>query len=426
MTRAIMRPVRTLRGSARPLTELYDVALLDLDGVVYVGPDAVPGAPEALASAREHGMRLAFVTNNAARPPHVVADHLTELGIVARADEVITSAQAAARYLADRLPGGARVLVVGTTGLEQALRERGLLPVHDATGQVDAVVQGYSPDLNWQLLAEGAVAINRGVLWVATNLDPTVPSPRGPLPGNGSLVAALRHATGAEPIATGKPDPTMHRESLLRSEARRPLVVGDRLDTDIEGANAVGCDSLLVFSGVTTAADLLAAPAALRPTYLAQDVRGLLVAHPAPRSDDRMATCGRWRAVMTSATTYAVHLELSCVDTGPGEAEAPDDGGKARAGGAGPVDSDDLDALRALCAAAWSAADEPSGATVGRTDQRRSHRPGGAARQVATGSGGRLGDAAAREITVSAVAAGSAESAGEAAVDALAHLGLGG
>ncbi len=327
-----MRPVHSyLRGAARPLTGLYDVALLDLDGVVYLGPEPVPGVPSALRAAREAGMRLAFVTNNAARPPHVVADHLTELGIEAKPGEVVTSAQAAARYLADRLPGGARVLVVGADGLEQALRERGLVPVADALGQVDAVVQGYSPDMNWHLLAEGAVAINRGVPWVATNLDPTVPSPRGRLPGNGSLVAALRHATGKEPIATGKPDPAMHRESLLRSEAKRPIVVGDRLDTDIEGANAVGCPSLLVFSGVTDPAELLAAPRDERPTYLADDVGGLLVTHPEIELSSAGAACGGWQAELTARGDSRRVLLRATPDAGAG-----------------------LDALRALCAAAWS------------------------------------------------------------------------
>jgi glycerol-1-phosphatase len=328
-----MRPVpSTLRGSDRPLTDLYDVALLDLDGVVYIGRDAVPGAPEALQSAREHGMRLAFVTNNAARPPGVVAEHLTEIGVPAEPAEVVTSAQAAARYLADRLEGGAHVLVVGASGLHEALRERGLVPVNEASERVQAVVQGYSPDLNWDMLAEGAVAINRGVLWVATNGDPTVPSSRGPLPGNGSLVAALRYATKATPVVTGKPDPTMHRESVLRSKAERPIVVGDRLDTDIEGANAVGCPSLLVLSGVTSAADLLLADAALRPTYLAADVSGLLSSHPEPVAVDGAVRCGAWVATRPRSGKIA----LSRVD------------GTDRVGG-----TDGLDPLRALCAAAW-------------------------------------------------------------------------
>jgi HAD superfamily hydrolase (TIGR01450 family) len=329
-----MRPVRAnLGGCARPPAEEYDVALLDLDGVVYIGQQAVPGAAEALAEARALGMRLAFVTNNAARPPADVARHLTELGVAAEPAEVVTSSQAAAPYLAERLPAGAAVLVVGTTGWEEALRERGLVPVWTADDEVAAVVQGYSPELSWKQLAEGAVAINRGVPWVATNLDPTVPSPRGRLPGNGSLVAALRHATGAEPIATGKPDPTMHRESVQRSGAEHPIVVGDRLDTDIEGANAVGCASMLVLSGVTSPAELLGARAELRPTYLAADLSGLLTPHPEPQLDSGAAVCGRWRA-----SEGPDGLTLERVDAGDG------------------ASTDELDALRALCAAAWSAA----------------------------------------------------------------------
>ena len=329
----------TLHGTTSPLTDLHDVALLDLDGVVYVGPDVVPGAAEALATARERGMRLAFVTNNAARPPHVVADHLNDLGVAAKVSEIVTSAQAAARYLADRLPGAAQVLVIGTTGLTEALRERGLVPVDDARGQVDAVVQGYSPDLTWALFAEGAIAVNRGVLWVATNTDRTIPSPRGPLPGNGAFVFAMRHATGREPVVTGKPDPTMHRESLIRSEAERPIVVGDRLDTDIEGANAVGCASLLVLSGVTTARELIDAPPAQRPTYLARDVAGLLAPHPEPVDDDSGWRVRGWRAHRDGDTLRLASAADGAVDEGDGD---------------GAVDDGALDALRALCAAAWA------------------------------------------------------------------------
>ena len=251
VTRARGDSVPFLKPSERALMHLHDVAMLDLDGVVYVGAGAVPAAPLALAAAREAGMRLAFVTNNAARPPAAVVAHLVELGIPAVVEEVITSAQTAAHYLARQLPPGSPVLVIGTTGLVEALQERGLTPVFSAEDQPLAVVQGYSPELSWRQLAEGMVAIRQGAQWVATNLDATVPSPRGPLPGNGSLVAALRHATGIEPFATGKPDPTMHAETVERTRAQRPIVVGDRLDTDIEGATRVGCASLLVLSGVT-------------------------------------------------------------------------------------------------------------------------------------------------------------------------------
>lgn len=338
-----------LSASTGPLCDDHDVALLDLDGVVYVGPDAVPGVPEALGKTRAAGMQLAFVTNNAARPPDRVADHLSELGIAAQADEVITSAQAAARYLAERLPSGAQVLVVGTTGIEVALRERGLSPVDRDGDDVAAVVQGYSPTVDWALLAEGSVAIRRGVPWVATNVDPTVPSPRGPLPGNGSLVMALRTATGVVPVVTGKPDPTMHRETLIRTGAKSPIVVGDRLDTDIEGANAVGCPSLLVFSGVTTVGDLLDAPMALRPTYVGADAGALLVAHPSPRSDAGAVTCGAWRV---SAGDGGIELSRPDGDGRDSGSDGPDHGGDRT----GPFDGDALNAVRALAAAAWSAA----------------------------------------------------------------------
>jgi glycerol-1-phosphatase len=322
----------SLRGCTGVLAEHYDVALLDLDGVVYVGEAAVPGAVSALAAARRHGMRLAFVTNNAARPPQRVAAHLRELGIPAEVDEVITSAQAAAHYLADRLPAGAPVLILGAEGLVDAVAERGLTPVHSADDDPAAVVQGYSPDMNWRLLAEGAVAIQRGASWVATNLDPTLPSPRGPLPGNGSLVAALRLATGASPVSTGKPDPTMHRETVERSGAQSPLIVGDRLDTDVQGATAVGCDSLLVLSGVTTPPMLLHAPPEQRPDYIATDVAGLLVPHPQVELRDGQARCGAWLATI-------------------------DDDRIRLAGSASGGSEDDLDALRALCVCSWAGSD---------------------------------------------------------------------
>jgi glycerol 3-phosphatase-2 len=333
--------VVTLASTIEPLAATYDVALLDLDGVVYLGQYAVAGAPEALRAARRLGMRLEFVTNNAARPPSAVAEHLTALGIPASTAEIVNSAQAAAHYLADQLPAGANVLVIGTVGLEEALAERGLTPVFSAEDQPAAVVQGYSPELTWAQLAEGAVAIQHGVPWVATNGDPTVPSRRGPLPGNGSMVAALRYATGATPVVTGKPDPTMHRESLQRSAAQNPLVVGDRLDTDIEGANAADCPSLLVLTGVTTPAELIDAPGQLRPTYVARDLSGLLVPHAAPTMDSGAAACGRWAATNSGPGGLRLTTTNSTSDI---------------------RESDEVDALRALCALAWTLAEGRDGA----------------------------------------------------------------
>jgi HAD superfamily hydrolase (TIGR01450 family) len=331
-------------GSDQPLATRYDVALLDLDGVVYLGEQPIARAPQALAEARQAGMRLAFVTNNASRTPDKVAELLHRVGVPAAAEEVVTSAQAAAHYLADRLPAGARVLVLGTTGLIDALVERGLTPVFSAEDQPAAVVQGFFPALDWQVLAEGAVAIGRGVPWLATNLDATVPSPRGPLPGNGSMVMALRHATGRTPAATGKPDPAMHAESVERSQARHPIVVGDRLDTDIEGARRAGCDSLLVLTGVTDAATLLGAPELHRPDYLGRDVSALLHGHPEVTGTEELLTCGS-----ASVRVAGADLQLS--------AHPP----KGEGAGTG---EDGLDGLRALAVASWRLLD--AGSAVGR------------------------------------------------------------
>ncbi|GED87832.1 HAD-IIA family hydrolase [Streptomyces sp. 6-11-2] len=315
-------------GSAQALSEAYDTALLDLDGVVYAGGHAIAHAVDSLGTARAGGMHLAYVTNNALRTPAAVAAHLTELGIRAEAADVVTSAQAVARLIADQVPQGARVLVIGGEGLRTALRERGLEPVESADDDPAAVVQGYGgPELAWGRFAEACYAIARGVPWFASNTDLTIPGARGIAPGNGAAVEVVRIATGAEPQVAGKPLPPMHRETILRTGAERPLVVGDRLDTDIEGAFNGGVDSLLVLTGVTDGAKLLAAPPRHRPTYVDADLRGLLTGQPEITREGDGFRCGGWTA------TADTGLELN----GDGEA---------------------LDGLRALCAVAWTAGGE--------------------------------------------------------------------
>jgi HAD superfamily hydrolase (TIGR01450 family) len=317
----------------RTLAETYDVALVDLDGVVYVGPDAVDHAAAALAEARRAGMRLAFVTNNAARPPHTVAEQLGRMGVGVDVDEVITSAQAAARVLAEALPAGAKVLVVGGEGLVAALSERGLVPVSNADAEPAAVASGFHPDVGWRLLAEGAFAVATGILWVASNTDRTLPTPRGIAPGNGTLVDAVRAATGRDPVVAGKPEPPMHREMVLRTGARRPLVVGDRLDTDIEGARRAGVDSLLVLTGVTGPAQLVNAPPQRRPTFLAEDLRAL-----ADPPDALAVAPGMARHGGFSAAVERGHIVVDRPEV--------ESGGRF------------VDALRAICGAAWAAVDK--------------------------------------------------------------------
>ncbi len=315
---------RLPRGSAEPLDSVYDVALLDLDGVVYLAGSAIPGAAEALRKADAAGLGLAYVTNNASRTPAAIAALLNSFGVSATPQDVVTSAQAAARLLAERLPAGAQVLVIGGSGLRMALREHGLRPVTTAAARPQAVVQGYASDISYSALAEGGLAVAAGALFVASNGDTTLPGPRGRQPGNGALTQVITTATGVRPVVAGKPEPPLHRESVLRTGAKHPLIVGDRLDTDIEAASRVDTDSMLVLTGVTSPAEAILAPPSQRATYLAEDLTGLLEPHPEVTSQDGSCSCGGWTARLAGD-----QLEL----TGSGQR---------------------IDGLRAACAAAWA------------------------------------------------------------------------
>jgi HAD superfamily hydrolase (TIGR01450 family) len=286
-----------LRPSDEPLSSRYDLAVLDLDGVVYVGKAVVPGADVALRAAARAGMHRAFVTNNAARTPGEVAAHLVELGVEASPGDVVTSAQAAVRLLAQQVPAGAAVFVIGGEGLEDALRERGFRPVTTPDGgvQAAAVVQGYGPRMPWQQAVDGAILVRAGLPWVASNTDLTLPTDRGLGPGNGTLVNLVAEFAGRRPLVAGKPEPALFEETRDRVGGERPLVVGDRLDTDIEGAVRLGWDSLLVMTGVTGLADLVAAPPSRRPTYIGQDLAALNEAQPVP-DDGPEPRLGGWSA----------------------------------------------------------------------------------------------------------------------------------
>ncbi len=285
-----------LGSSPEPLCAAYDLAMLDLDGVVYVGEEAVPGAPKWIAEARAAGMRCAFITNNASRPPELVAEHLTDLGVPAVADDVVTSAQAACRLVLDRLGPGGRVALLGGRGLEVALEEAGLVPVPVDDPEAQALVSGYGPDVLWRDVMRAAVRIRDGLWWVASNTDYTIPTAYGVAPGHGMQVQSLTAFSGVRPVVAGKPSRPLLDETVRRAGGDRPLMIGDRLDTDIEGAANVGVDSLLVLTGVTRLAELVAATPAERPTYLAAELDGLLVAHRAPVAVDGGYSAAGWRA----------------------------------------------------------------------------------------------------------------------------------
>lgn len=307
------------------LVDAYDQVIFDLDGVIYLIDQPIPGAVSAVDLLHREGRHVAYATNNASRRSSEVAQLLTGMGVSARPEEVLTSAAAAAELLRRRLQTDSPVLVVGADALRAELEAVGLRAVRSAEDCPVAVVQGYGPQVGWAELAEATLAIRAGALWVATNTDPTLPTARGPLPGNGALVAALATALGRQPdIVVGKPEPALFQTAAQMAGSRRSLVVGDRLDTDIEGAVRAGLDSLLVLTGVSDVRDLLAAPESSRPTFVAFDLEGLSVPGAAVAVPGTVEP-GGWQ-----------------VSTGQG--------GLWLSGG-----GDTLGALAVLCTAAWMA-----------------------------------------------------------------------
>lgn len=316
----------------KQLVQQHDCLLLDLDGTLFRGHEPTIGAVATLDAVDAHKL---FVTNNASRSAMDVAAHLRELGFDADVEDVVTSAQTAAGLLAQQLEAGAKVLVVGTEALADEIAAVGLSPVRLFDDQPVAVVQGHSIATSWPDLAEAALAIRAGAVWMAANVDRTLPTERGLLPGNGSMVAALRTATDAEPQIAGKPSASLMSDALARNEFRAPLVVGDRLDTDIAGANAAELPSLLVLTGVSTAAEMVRAEPAQRPTYLAADLRGLMDTADSLRI---AANPGWWADVQGQVVT------VSSVGFAPAD--------------------DDLSVVRAVAHAVWDRDVDPVGLVV--------------------------------------------------------------
>jgi HAD superfamily hydrolase (TIGR01450 family) len=257
------------------LATAYDLLMFDLDGVVYVDGKAVDHAAESIAYARDAGAHIAFITNNAARTSDEVAEHLRELGIEAESDDVVTSAQAAARLLRDEHGPGAPIAVLGAEGLVWAVREAGLEPVRVGDPRAVAIVSGYAPEIRWQVIMRGATLIRNGLPWVATNTDLTLPTGDGLAPGHGLLVRLISDFSGVTPQVAGKPERPLLDETRRRLDGGQPLMVGDRLDTDIEGAHRAGTDALLVMTGVSHLDDLVRARPEQRPTWIGHDLTAL-------------------------------------------------------------------------------------------------------------------------------------------------------
>ena len=274
----------------------YDGLVCDLDGVVVAGPTAIEHAVEAINALP---VPVVFATNNASRSPHAVGEALRSLGVQVRDQFVLTSSRAAAQVLGEQFAPGSAVMAVGGPGVAESLDEVGLLPTVPGDGTaVVAVLQGYGAGVTAADLGEAAHAVRAGARWVVTNEDATLPTVRGPAPGNGALVAAVRRAVEVDPEVIGKPHPPMYSMAArgLGVEPARLLAVGDRLETDIAGAHATGMDAALVLTGVHSVRDAASAPPERRPTHVIADLRGLLEEYPEARRDGSWCIRGIGRA----------------------------------------------------------------------------------------------------------------------------------
>lgn len=292
-----------------------DVLFADLDGVIYTGENAVPFAIDALNAAP---CTVAYITNNASRTPESVADHLRQLGLTLESTDVVSSPQAAVKLLATLVPAGSTILVVGGEGLIREVENAGFRVTDSAESDPAAVIQGFAPTVGWVHLAEASFALHKGIPWVATNTDWTIPVARGVAPGNGTLVSAVHLAVGRLPVFAGKPERAIFDLAAERFDAHNALVVGDRLDTDILGANRAGMRSALVLTGIDGPKQVLAATEDHRPTYILGDLRELSLPYPEPQVTEKNGTTtvrvGKSVVSMTGHVVRAVSKGNSSLD----------------------------------------------------------------------------------------------------------------
>lgn len=275
------------------LVDAYDSLLLDLDGVVYLGAQAVAHAIESINTAQAQGLKIGYLTNNASRKPETIATQLEGFGLSVQPDEVIGSARAAVKMLSERIPAGSKVLVVGGEGLTSEVEAAGFELVLSASDSPAAVIQGFSPDVGWKHLADAAYAIQAGAIWVATNQDWTIPREQGIAPGNGTLVSAVHTAVGILPDFAGKPFRPIFDSAVSQLSISRPLMIGDRLDTDIRGGVGFGIDTACVLTGIASRKDLIGARPEDRPTFILEDLRQLFEPYPQTKQTKRGVKLGK-------------------------------------------------------------------------------------------------------------------------------------
>ena len=277
--------------------------------MVYRGKNPVEYAADSIRAAEAAGMTIEYTTNNSSRFQHVVADQLKGFGLDVEPWQVITSSVVAARMVAKALPAGARVQVLGAEHLRDEVTRNGLTIVDGPQDRPQAVIQGWYPDMTWQMMADAAFAVEAGATYFVTNRDLTIPRELGI-----AMYDEARELNAAE------------GHDLVPKEAS--IAIGDRLDTDIEAGNRGDYDSLAVLTGVTNPTELMLAPSHLRPTFIAPDLRELGEAQPEPVRDES----GTWECRKASAWFENGQVHVS--------------------------DPTSMDGLRAAVCAAWEASDQ--------------------------------------------------------------------
>ncbi len=252
----------------RPIENL----IIDMDGVLYRGDEAIPGAKEFFAFLRERPIGFILATNNSTRTAQQYVDKLAQMGVEVALSEILTSSQATAMYLETLAPPGAKVSVIGEGGLETVVHERGYIVSGD---DAKFVVVGMDRQLTYEKLKVATLLIRKGARFIGSNPDKTLPTEEGFIPGAGAMLAALEASTGVAPTIIGKPERTMFELALakLGSSKEDTAIVGDRLSTDVLGGYNAGLKTLLVLSGATTRQDADSAP--IKPDLVFEDIRHL-------------------------------------------------------------------------------------------------------------------------------------------------------
>jgi glycerol-1-phosphatase len=258
------------------IADSFDGFLVDLDGVVWIGRETLPGAAEALRALLAGGKKVVFVTNNPGRPASVYAERLRDAGVAIGEDLIVTAGESTARLLAASPRAGDGVFVIGTPAFRQTVGEAGVALLEGDEGRrAGVVVVSGHRDFDYAELLTATLALQRGAALFATSRDPTLPMPGGPWPGTGSILAAVETASGARAEIGGKPEPHLFELARERiGSAERVAMVGDRVSSDIEGGRRAGLETILVLSGATSREE--AESTSPRPDHVVADLAALL------------------------------------------------------------------------------------------------------------------------------------------------------